>query len=269
MACVRAPRPARDQARRQVRRPLVVRARGGGPLLPQRGHLPQRGGRRLPWRGLLLPRGARLLRQPNAPSALGVHGRRVGVALPRGGFLPARADGWRVLTASVAGPYSWCGLLGHPRLGGLRHLRRGAQMPRRAGRKGAAPSPRGLHLAQGLVRTPGLPAPALLLRVRGQLPAAAERRALLRLGSAQAQQQVLAQARVTQAPRPLVPAAGVALRRVLALQLVLALLRLVRARRVPGQGCARREHRSRAEPGLAPPRVSSQPRPVRSWIGHG
>jgi hypothetical protein len=151
-------------------------------------------------------------------------------------------------------------------------------MPHRAGRKGAAPSPRGLHLAQGVVRAPGLPAPGLLPRVRGraqaaprQLPAAADQRALPRLGLAQAQQRVLAEAQVPQAPRPLVPAAGVAPRRVLALQLVLALPRLVRvrARRVPGQGCARREHLSRAVPGLAPPRVSSQPRPVRSWIGHG
>lgn len=159
-------------------------------------------------------------------------------------------------------------------------------MPHRAGRKGAAPSPRGLHLApglvtaQGLVRGPGLPAPALLPRVRGraqaaarQLPAAADQRALPRLGLAQAQQRVLVQAQVPQAPRPLVQAAGAAPRRVLALRLVLALPRLVRvrvrARRVPGQGCARREHRSRAVPGLAPPRVSSQPRPVRSWIGHG
>ena len=152
-------------------------------------------------------------------------------------------------------------------------------MPHRAGRKGAAPSPRGLHLAPGLVTAQGVVrAPGLLPRVRGraqaaprQLPAAADQRALPRLGLAQAQQRVLAEAQVPQAPRPLVPAAGVAPRRVLALQLVLALLRLVRvrARRVPGQGCARREHRSRAVPGLAPPRVSSQPRPVRSWIGHG
>jgi hypothetical protein len=132
------------------------------------------------------------------------------------------------------------------------------------------------------VRAPRLPAPGLLPWVRGQAqvspgqpPAAVARRALLRLGLARAQQRVLAQARVPQAPRPLVPAAEVAQRQVLALalvrglQLVLALLQLVRARRVPGQGCARREHRSRAEPGLAPPRVSSQPRPVRSWIGHG
>jgi hypothetical protein len=37
----------------------------------------------------------------------------------------------------------------------------------------------------------------------------------------------------------------------------------------PGQGRARREHRFQAVPGLAPPRVSSQPRPARSWIGHG
>ena len=110
--------------------------------------------------------------------------------------------------------------------------------------------------------------------------AAAGRRALPRLGLAQAQQRVLAQARV---PRPLVPPMGVAPRRVRVLALlplplvplvplvlvqVLALL-LVRARRVPGQGYARREHLSRAVPGLALPRVSSQPRPVRSWIGHG
>jgi hypothetical protein len=107
--------------------------------------------------------------------------------------------------------------------------------------------------------------------------AAAGRRALPRLGLAQAQERVLAQARV---PRPLVPPMGVAPRRVRVLALlplplvplvlvqVLALL-LVRARRVPGQGYARREHLSRAVPGLALPRVSSQPRPVRSWIGHG
>ena len=155
-------------------------------------------------------------------------------------------------------------------------------MPHRAGRKGAAPSPRGLRLApglvtaQGLVRAPG--PPALLPRVRGQaqaaprqLPAAADQRALPRLGLAQAQQRVLAEAQVPQAPRPLVPEAGAAPRRVLVPRLVLALLRLVRvrARRVPGQGCARREHLSRAVPGLVPRRVSSQPRPVRSWIGHG
>jgi hypothetical protein len=161
-------------------------------------------------------------------------------------------------------------------------------MPHRAGRKGAAPSPRGLHLApglvtaQGLVRAPGLPAPVLLLlrRVQGQaqaspgqpLPAVAAvaaegRRALPRPGLAQAQRQVPAQARVPRAPRPLVPPAGGAPRRVRALR-VLQLVR-VRARRLPGQARARREHRSRAVPGLAPPRVSSQPRPVRSWIGHG
>ena len=129
------------------------------------------------------------------------------------------------------------------------------------------------------MRAPRLPAPGLLPWVRGQAqvspgqPAAAvARRALPRLGLARAQRRVLAQARVPQAPRPLVPAAGVALRQVLALALVRGLLLApprVWARRVPGQGCARREHRSRAEPGLAPPRVSSQPRPVRSWIGHG
>ena len=163
-------------------------------------------------------------------------------------------------------------------------------MPRLSGRKGAAPSPRGLHLAQGLVRAwglvraPGLPAQALLLplQVRGQAqvspgqPAVAARWALPRLGLARAQQPVLAQARVPQAPRaprPLVPPVGVAPRRVRVLALLLLplvqVLLLVRARRVPGQGCARREHLSRAVPGLAPPRVSSQPRPVRSWIGHG
>jgi len=136
----------------------------------------------------------------------------------------------------------------------------------------------GLVTAQGLVRAPGLPAQALLPRVRGQAqvspgqpPAAAARRALLRLGSVQAQQQVLAQAQVPQAPRPLVQAAGVAPRPVLPLVQALRVLQLaqLRARRAPGQGCARREHRSRAVPGLAPPRASSQPQPVRSWIGHG
>jgi hypothetical protein len=59
-------------------------------------------------------------------------------------------------------------------------------MARRGGRKGAAPSPRGWHLApglvtaQGLVRAPGLPAQVSLLLplVRGQAQAAAERRSL-------------------------------------------------------------------------------------------
>ena len=129
------------------------------------------------------------------------------------------------------------------------------------------------------MRAPGLPAPALLPWVRGQAqvspgqpPAAVARRALPRLGSARAQQRAQAQARVPQAPRPLVPAAGVAQRQVLALALVRGLQLApprVRARRVPGQGCARLEHRFRAVPGLVPRRVSSQPRPVRSWIGHG
>jgi len=128
------------------------------------------------------------------------------------------------------------------------------------------------------VRAPRLPAPGLLPWVRGQAqvspgqPAVAERRALPRLGLARAQRRVLAQARVPRAPRPLVPAAGVALRRVLALALVRGLQLApprVRAQRVPGQGCARLEHRFRAVPGLVPRRVSSQPRPVRSWIGHG
>jgi hypothetical protein len=38
---------------------------------------------------------------------------------------------------------------------------------------------------------------------------------------------------------------------------------------LPGQGRARREPLCRGVPGLVPPHVSSQPRPVRSWIGHG
>jgi hypothetical protein len=150
-------------------------------------------------------------------------------------------------------------------------------MPRRGGRKGAAPSPRGWHLApglvtaQGLLRAPGLPAQVSLLLplVRGQAQAAADQRALPRLGLARAQQRVLAEARAPQAPRPLVPAAGVAPRRVLAPRLALALLRLVRVRRVPGQVRVRRAHQCQAVPGLALPRVSSQPRPARSWIGHG
>ena len=91
-------------------------------------------------------------------------------------------------------------------------------MRRRAGRKGAAPSLRGLHLvrrlARVLVRAPGLPAQVSLLLplVRGQAQAAA----------------------------------GVAPQRVLAPRLVLALLRLVRVRRVPGQVRVRRAHQCQA-----------------------
>jgi hypothetical protein len=62
------------------------------------------------------------------------------------------------------------------------------------------------------------------------------------------------------APWPLALPQGAALLRALALAL---------ARRLPGQGRARREPLCRGVPGLVPPHVSSQPRPVRSWIGHG
>jgi hypothetical protein len=37
----------------------------------------------------------------------------------------------------------------------------------------------------------------------------------------------------------------------------------------PGQGRVRRARQCRAAPGLAVLRAFSQPRPVRSWIGHG
>ena len=37
----------------------------------------------------------------------------------------------------------------------------------------------------------------------------------------------------------------------------------------PGQGHVRRAHQYLGAPGLALPRVSSPPQPVRSWIGHG
>jgi hypothetical protein len=98
-----------------------------------------------------------------------------------------------------------------------------------------------------LVRALGLPAQVSLLLplVRGQAQAA-DQRALPRPGLAQVQQRVLAQARAPQAPWPLVPAAGVAPRRVLAPRLALALLRLVRVRRVPGQVRVRRAHQCQA-----------------------
>ena len=51
-----------------------------------------------------------------------------------------------------------------------------------------------------------------------------------------------------------------------------ALRGLARARQAspgPGQGRARQAHQCQAVQGLAPQRVSSQPRPARSWIGHG
>jgi hypothetical protein len=71
---------------------------------------------------------------------------------------------------------------------------------------------------------------------------------------------VLALALERSAPWPLALPQGAALLRALALAL---------ARRLPGQGRARREPLCRGVPGLVPPHVSSQPRPVRSWIGHG
>lgn len=105
--------------------------------------------------------------------------------------------------------------------------------------------------------------PRLPVRVGGQAPlgqspaalaALAALRALPRLGLALVLQRVppLAQVPWQQVP----PLAG-------------ARLAWALARQSPGQGRARREHRFRAVPGLAPQRVSSQPRPVRSWIGHG
>ena len=41
------------------------------------------------------------------------------------------------------------------------------------------------------------------------------------------------------------------------------------ARQSPGQGRVLRAHQYLGAPGLALPRVSSPPQPVRSWIGHG
>jgi hypothetical protein len=164
-------------------------------------------------------------------------------------------------------------------------------MPRRPGRKAAAPSPRGLHLARGLVAVraaalgPQAPALLRLLWVQGQAraepllrarQAAAEPGAPPQLGLAQARPRVLAPAlvllRAPRVPRPLVPPVGVAPQRVRVLALLPLLLRalaLALARRLPGQGRARREPLCRGVPGLVPPHVSSQPRPVRSWIGHG
>jgi hypothetical protein len=105
-----------------------------------------------------------------------------------------------------------------------------------------------------------------LLRAR---QAAAEPVAPPQLGLAQARPRVLALvlllllallvlALARSAPWPLALPQGAALLRALAL-----------ARRLPGQGRARREPLCRGVPGLVPPHVSSQPRPVRSWIGHG
>lgn len=146
-------------------------------------------------------------------------------------------------------------------------------MPRRSGRKAAAPSPRGLHLARGLVTVraaalgPQAPALLRLLWVQGQAQAepllrarqaAAEPGAPPQLGLAQARPRVLAPAQVLllallvlerSAPWPLALPQGAALLR--------ALLRaLALARRLPGQGRARREPLCRAVPGLVPPHVS-------------
>jgi len=41
------------------------------------------------------------------------------------------------------------------------------------------------------------------------------------------------------------------------------------AQQSPGQGHVLRAHQYLGAPGLALPRVSSPPQPVRSWIGHG
>jgi hypothetical protein len=135
---------------------------------------------------------------------------------------------------------------------------------------------RGLVTVRAAALGPQAPALLRLLWVQGQAraepllrarQAAAEPVALPQLGLAQARRRVLALvlllgllvlALARSAPWPLALPQGAALLRALAL-----------ARRLPGQGRARREPLCRGVPGLVPPHVSSQPRPVRSWIGHG
>lgn len=135
---------------------------------------------------------------------------------------------------------------------------------------------RGLVAVRAAALGPQAPALLRLLWVQGQAraepllrarQAAAEPVALPQLGLAQARRRVLALvlllallvlALAQSAPWPLALPQGAALLRALAL-----------ARRLPGQGRARREPLCRGVPGLVPPHVSSQPRPVRSWIGHG
>lgn len=142
-------------------------------------------------------------------------------------------------------------------------------MQRQCGRKkGVAPLPHALHLA--LAPLPAWVllalAPRLPVRVGGQAPlgqplaALAALRALPRLGLALVLQRVPPLARVLPGQRvpwqQVPPLAG-------------ARLAWVLARQSPDQGRALRVRQCRAGPGLAPRRVSSQPRPVRSWIGHG
>lgn len=286
MACAQAHPPARDQVLRQALR-LAAAARGDALLPPQRALLLQRGGRLLPWRGLLLPRGARLLRRQSAPSAPGVRVPHAGAALRSGGFLPAPAGAWRVPPGSAAGPCWWCGRLGHRRLGGHRH--RGARARLRCGQRAGVPSVRGLKAALGAQRQPeqGLapePASARLAQVqpppaRGPLARAPLRRArrLARVSLPRALQPP-GSARVGQG----------AVLRVLALVQLAPWLRVPllalrapwlrapvpeRALRAPlpglAQGRVRRARQYPGAPGLALPRAFSQPRPVRSWIGHG
>jgi hypothetical protein len=243
---------------------LAAGGRGDVPL-PLRCGLPApHGGRLLPWRGLLLRRGARLLPRRTAPSVLGVRGLHAGAALRCGGFLQAPFDAWRVPPGSRAGRCWWSGRLGPRHLGGHRHRCAPARRPR--GPQAGVPWARGLNLAPGAQWQPG-PAAARPLRP----PLARQRRAQARAPRRQAR--LLPGASLPLALPPTGSAREGALRG-------LARARQAPWRRVPalvwqkvppgpGQGRARREHRFRDVPGLAPPRVSSQPRPARSWIGHG
>jgi hypothetical protein len=183
-----------------------------------------------------------------------------------GGFLPAPFDAWRVPPGSRAGPCWWYGRLGRRHLGGHRHP--GAQARHWRGLPAGAPSARGLMAVLGAERQPAA-APARLLQV--QPPLAQQRRAQARVPRRQARG-------LGGASLPLaLPPPGSALEGALRGR---ARARQAPWRRVPvlvwqqvppgpGQGHARREHQCQAVPGLAPQRVSSQPRPARSWIGHG
>jgi hypothetical protein len=184
-----------------------------------------------------------------------------------GGFLPAPFDAWRVPPGSRAGPCWWYGRLGRRHLGGHRHP--GAQARHWRGLPAGAPSARGLMAVLGAERQPGL---ARLLPV--QPPLAQQRRAQARVPRRQARglggaslplalpPPGSAREGRAVAPRGLARARQAPWRRVSALE-------RRQASQGPGQGRARQAHQCQAVPGLAPLRVSSQPRPARSWIGHG